>query len=65
MIDFLDMRSDAVRRAQKKYALKKQKVFSICLQRDTDADIIELLEKQENRNGFLRKLLHDYLVKNG
>lgn len=58
------MRSEAVRRAQKKYALKKQKVFSICLQRDTDAGIIELLEMQENRNGFLRKLLRNYLDKN-
>lgn len=64
MLKLLDMRSESLKRAQQKYAREKKKTFSICLQRDTDADIIELLEKQENRNGFLRKLLRNYLDKN-
>ena len=49
--------SEARARANKKYADKHCKSFSMQLNLTTDADIIAQLEKQDNRQGYIKELI--------
>lgn len=49
--------SEARLRANKKYADTNCKSFSIQLNKNTDADILAHLEKQENRQGYIKELI--------
>ena len=54
-------RSDARLRANKKYADKNCVSFSIQLNRNTDSDILDHLQKQDNRQGYIKELIRQDL----
>lgn len=56
--------SEARLRANKKYAETHCKSFSICLNKQTDADILEHLSKQDNRQGYIKSLIRADLADN-
>ena len=45
--------------AQKKYRQENTKTYSFSCVKTTDADIIEQLEKQKSRAGYIKKLIRD------
>lgn len=45
------------KKAQKKYDAKNTVMISIKLNRTTDADIIEKLDKQDSRQGYIKELI--------
>ena len=54
------MTTEAQKRAQKKYdEANKDKRYNVYLKlnKETDADIIEKLEKSENIQGYIKKLI--------
>ena len=53
--------SEARLRANRKYADKNCVSFSIQLNRNTDADILDHLNKQENRQGYIKELIREDL----
>lgn len=50
------MTSESTRRALRRYA-KKTKQYIIRLRKDTDADVIAMLDSVENRTGYIRQLV--------
>lgn len=50
------MTSESTRRAIRRYA-KKTKQYIIRLRKDTDADVIAMLDSVENRTGYIRQLV--------
>ena len=52
-------------RATNKYIKNHTRRFTLQCNNDTDADIIELLESQENYNGYLKSLLRRELRNTG
>lgn len=50
------MRSDALRRAQENY-FRKLRSWDFCVNRETDADMVEWLEGQANVTAYLRDLV--------
>ena len=59
------MVSDARKRATNKFIKEKTRRFTLQCHKQTDADIIELLESQENYNGYLKSLLRRELRNTG
>lgn len=66
------MRSEALKRAQKRYQerLQKtgklpQKTFLLSCHTKHDADIISVLEEQENVNGYIKDLIRADMKKQG
>ena len=59
------MVSEAKKAAKTRYDAKTAKYFRIKLNVNTDAGIIELLEKQENVQGFIKSLLRKELENRG
>lgn len=57
------MVSDSQSRAQKKYDQAKTKSFGLKLVKATDADVIEWLEKQDNRQGAIKQLIRDQIAR--
>ena len=60
------MRSEAVKRAQKAYVeklkrkgIKKTKDYHLQCHLVHDKDIINQLEKQSNKNGYLKRLIRE------
>lgn len=60
------MRSEAVKRAQAKYEAKLRasgkkisKEFILKCHLKNDADIIEELKKQDNKNGYIKRLIRE------
>lgn len=49
--------------AQQKYNAKNLKRFNIALNYKTDADIIEHLEKQKNKNSYIKELIKSDMTK--
>ena len=45
--------------AQRKYDKNNTKRYSLVCMKNTEADIIEQLEKQENKAGYIKKLIRD------
>ena len=64
------MRSEALKRAQARYAATgaiKAVTRNYCLKLHIahDADIIAALEEQENKGGYIKKLIREDLEKRG
>lgn len=57
------MRSEAQKKADKKFITKNIKKVTIDLNRNTDADIIAYLEKQDNKLGTIKKLIRAEIEK--
>ena len=53
--------TEAQKRASAKYDKEKTRIFTIKLNYNTDADLIALLESQENIQGFIKRILNMYL----
>lgn len=51
----------AQKKASAKYDKNNTRIFVIKLNRNTDADLIGLLEKQENIQGFIKDILRRML----
>lgn len=51
------MASEAMRRGIAKYQREKMKVYAFKLHKEYDADIIALLDAQENRQGYIKWIL--------
>lgn len=49
--------TEARKRASKKYDASNTRVFTIKLNRNTDAQLIEYLEASENVQGLLKRLI--------
>lgn len=57
------MATQAQIKAVAKYDKKNTTGLYLKLNRTTDADIIELLAQQENKQGFIKELLREYMKK--
>ena len=53
---------DYARKAVAKYDAKNAVVITLKLNRGTDADILERLEKESNRQGFIKGLIRDRIA---
>ena len=51
------MASEAQRRAVAKYDSRMTKTYALKLNIKTDADLIEMLEKQDNIQGYIKELI--------
>lgn len=50
---------------QKRYAKKNIRYYKIDLNKGTDADLIEWLDKQPNKAGLIKRLLREEMKKGG
>ena len=50
-------KTEAYKRAQKKYDEKSTRFYGLKLCRGTDAELIEKLESVENKQGYLKELI--------
>lgn len=57
------MVSDAQMKAIAKYKKKAVKKYLIELNRSTDADLIEFLDAQSNKQGLIKQLLREHMEK--
>lgn len=55
------MATEAQKRAWAKYAQKSVVQISLKLNRGTDADIIDILENQESRNGYIKYCIREQI----
>lgn len=55
--------SDAQKRAVAKYDAENTKSFLLKLNKKTDADIIAFLEKQPNKQGYIKSLIRNDMQK--
>ena len=51
------MKSEAAKKASKKYDKQNNKVVTLKLNKTTDADILELLEGCPNKQGYIKELI--------
>ena len=59
-------RSDALKKAQKKYSAthpKKTKEFLLKCHIEHDSDIIDVLVQQQNKNGYIKNLIRQDIKK--
>lgn len=54
-----DMQTEAMKRAKAKYAAKNVKQIKLNLNIKTDADILEWLDKIDNRQGYIKQLIRE------
>ena len=59
------MVSEAKRKTNMDYDRKNTKLIGMKLNKNTDADILDHLAKQENIQGYLKKLIRDDMTKGG
>lgn len=59
------MVSEAKKAAKARYDAKTAKYISLKLNVNTDADLIELLQQQENVQGFIKDLIRKELKNRG
>lgn len=55
--------TDAKRKTNMDYDRKNTKLIGMKLNKNTDADILEFLEKQENIQGYLKRLIREDMKK--
>lgn len=53
--------TEAQKKASRKYDKEKTRIFTIKLNYNTDADLINLLESRTNIQGFIKELLNEWL----
>ena len=51
--------------AKAKYAKEKTKRYVVQVIKTTEADILEKLEKQDNKSGYIKSLIRQDIEKNG
>ena len=51
--------------AKAKYAKEKTKRYVVQVIKTTEADILEKLEKQDNKSGYIKSLIRQDIKKNG
>lgn len=51
--------------AKARYDAKTAKYFSLKLNRNTDKELIEFLERQQNVQGYLKQLIREDMAKGG
>ena len=59
------MVSEAKRKTNMDYDRKNTKLIGMKLNKNTDADILDHLAKQENIQGYLKKLIREDMKKTG
>ena len=59
------MATEAQKKAQAKYDARTAKYISLKLNIKTDADLIDLLSKQQNVQGYIKGLIRAELKKTG
>ena len=57
--------SQAQRRATEKYQERTSRPVYLRLNKETDADILEKLEKVESMQGYIKRLIREDIAKNG
>lgn len=57
--------SDTKRKTNMDYDRKNTKLIGMKLNKNTDADILAFLEKQENIQGYLKRLIREDMKKTG
>lgn len=53
------MASEAMRRGIARYQRRMQKMYAFKLHKEYDADIISLLDAQQNRQGYIKWILRE------
>lgn len=51
--------------AQRKYDKENTKAYTFRFMRNTEADLIEKLDSQKNKSGYVKQLIRDDISKNG
>lgn len=59
------MTTEAAKAAKARYDAKTAVFVSVKLNRNTDKEIIEYLERQESKQGVIKQALLDYMKKTG
>lgn len=59
------MTTEAAKAAKARYDAKTAVFISIKLNRNTDKEIIEFLERQDSKQGVIKQALLDYMKKAG
>lgn len=59
------MTSEAKKAAKARYDAKTAKKYALKLNTNTDKDLIELLDKQPNIQGYLKRLIREDMKKTG
>ena len=59
------MTSEAKKAAKAKYDARTAKFYGAKLNKNTDKDLIEFLERQENKQGVIKQALLEYMKKAG
>lgn len=54
-----NMQTEAMKRTKAKYAAKNVKQIKLNLNIKTDADILEWLDKIDNRQGYIKQLIRE------
>jgi len=57
------MSTDAQKKASAKYMKNARMVISVNLSRENDADLVEIMEKTDNRQALIKEALRAYLKK--
>jgi len=55
-------KSEAQKRASRKYDQHNTKVVTLKLNKTTDADILEQLERSENKQGYIKQLIRNDIM---
>lgn len=59
------MRSEALKRAQAKYESESVVQVKLKLSKTTDTDIIERLAQEDNKQGYLKRLIRENMTNGG
>ena len=57
------MSTEAQIKASQKYNQNNTKIINLRLNNKTDADVIEWLEKQDNKAGYIKRLIREDMAK--
>ncbi len=57
------MKTEAEKRGNAKWKKENAKIFAFRLYRNTDADLLAWFEKQENKQGLIKRLLREEMEK--
>lgn len=58
---FMAKSSEAQKKASTKYNKDKTVLFTLRLNRQTDADIIDFLERQENKSAVIKRVIRELM----
>ena len=58
-------RKDQIKKAQQKYRKVATRAYLMRFNKETDADVIEMLDKTKNRQNYIRRLIKDDIATSG